>query len=234
MKRVRIVLVIALVFIASCAHKKVVEKAVDQEIKKVDSEEAVVEPIQNEYVEQKPSYISFVPSLLQKTDHSAGGSYKTTQEIIALIPQLEITSYLPLAFHIIFHQEVASIKEKITIIKALQDVSHDTGVNDVLQFFSTVLAENEHYLTEHPLIDLHASLVSEQSSTSSEYFKDHPEVSDVVWSIEELYKTGNNLLQEAVRLNNCAAVHYLLKQGASPRHLDDPRGVVLALEWADK
>ena len=26
----------------------------------------------------------------------------------------------------------------------------------------------------------------------------------------------------------------MLEQGATPRHLDDPRGLVLALEWADK
>ena len=231
MKRVRIVLVIALVFIASCAHKKVVE----QEVKTIESEEVVVTPIQNEsIVEEKPVYITFTPGLLQKTDNSADNPYKNAQEIIKLISQLDITSYLPLVFHIIFHQEIPSIKDKVAIIKALQEASHDTDVNAVLQFFSTVLTENEQYLMGHPLINLHASLVSEPSSTSSEYFKDHPEVSDVVWSIEELYKTGNNLLQEAVRLNNSAAVHYLLSQGASPRHLDDPRGVVLALEWADK
>lgn len=188
--------------------------------------------MQNEYIEQKQSYLPFSSALLQKTND--GTVYKNASEIIGLIPQLNPADYVSLAFHSMFHHEIPTIKDKITIIQALQNASSDAETKSILQFFSQILVENQTYLNEHPLTDLQASLVNEQASTSSEYFKDHPEVSDVVWSIEELYKTGNNLLQEAVRLNNYAAVHFLLKQGASPRHLDDPRGVVLALEWADK
>ena len=227
MKKLRVPLVVMLTFMASCVHKKIIEDK-----KPVIAEEKVAVSLQNEYIEQKQSYLPFSSALLQKTND--GTVYKNASEIIGLIPQLNPADYVSLAFHSMFHHEIPTIKDKITIIQALQNASSDAETKSILQFFSQILVENQTYLNEHPLTDLQASLVNEQASTSSEYFKDHPEVSDVVWSIEELYKTGNNLLQEAVRLNNYAAVHFLLKQGASPRHLDDPRGVVLALEWADK
>ncbi len=184
--------------------------------------------------EKKPILVSFAPAMLYKKDtDSSSAQLKNMQEILDLLPSLKASSYLSLAYHVLL-QETSPLKDKITLYHALKKLSHDQSTNDVLQFFIHVLSENEAYLTEHPLRDLHTSLVNASSLESSDFFKEHPEISDVVWPLEELYKTGNNLLQEAVRLNNYAAVHYLLKKGALPRHLDDPRGAVLALEWADK
>lgn len=203
-----------------------------QNIKK--AEEPTIEPIkEQQQVVVVPKKINFSTALLTKRKADGTLLKKTPQEIVKTVEARLLTAgYLPLAKHLLFDNSY-TIKDKIFVFKELKKLSNEDYINDVLSFFEIVLAENEAYLTENPLKDIENSLVS-RSPDSSEFLKDHPEISSVIWSLEELFGQGNTLLQEAVRLHNRNAVHYLLQQGATPRYLKDPRGPVLALEWADK
>lgn len=219
MKKLRlVVIIIACLSLAGCGPKKLVMQ--QPAPKSAPQEQQIVKG-------------AFSPNLLHKRRSDGVIVSKTSEEVVKTAEQRLLTSgYLPLAKHLLFNTAY-TIKEKVIIYKELQKLCADAYTNEVLSFFERVLSENESYLTEFPLKNLETSLVS-KSPDSSDFLKDHPEISNMIWSIDELFKQGNTLLQEAVRLNNPAAVHYLMKQGATPRFLSDPRGPVLALEWADK
>ena len=190
-------------------------------------------PPKEEQVVQAPKKVSFSPSLLMKKNAEGVSVLKTVKELSKTIEnRLLPAEYLPCAEHLMLKPGI-TIKDKVDVLHGMQKSAPDEYTQDVISFFARVLQENELYLTAHPLTDLDSSLIS-RSPDSFDFLKDHPEISNVIWSLEELYKQGNTLLQEAVRLNNSAAVRYLLALGASARHLNDPRGPVLALEWADK
>lgn len=222
MKIVRVVtLVIFSLYITGCQQK----------IKKI--EEPKPSPTPEQTVAVIPKKILFSPDLLSNKNDDGTVLRKTPEEIVKTVQTSLLTAgYLPLAKHLLLENDYC-IKDKIIVFTELQKLSANDYINDVLSFLVTVLKENETYLTEFPLKDIEQSLVS-RSPDSSEFVKDHPEISSVIWSLEELFNQGNTLLQEAVRLHNRNAVHYLMHQGATPRYLTDPRGPVLALEWADK
>ena len=177
---------------------------------------------------------SFSPGFVMKKRTDGTLVAKAPKELVKSAETYLFSSgYLPLAQYLLLDSVTYSIQDKIVIYKELQTISSDKYTRDVLTFFEQILVTNQDYLFAHPIVDLELSLVS-PSPDSSGFIKDHPEISDAIWSIEDLYKQGNNLLQEAVRLNNTSAVHYLTKQGVTPRYLTDPRGPILALEWADK
>lgn len=227
MKKSRIVILVApLLCLPGCLTQKKIPPIDKPVVAPVTQMETPAAPVQ-------PKKVAFTASLFTKRRVDGTIVPKTTQEIIKTIDmRLLATHYLAAAQHMLLSKQY-SIKDKILVLKEMQKLTSEQSVQEVLAFFENIVTENQEYLTAHPFVDINTSLVS-PSPDSSEFIKDHPEISSVIWTLEELYSQGNTLLQEAVRRNNVATVQYLLAQGATPRYLEDPRGPVLALEWADK
>lgn len=227
MKVLGIVVLFLMIFCAPACVKKVVLPAQPQK------EQVLIKKIDKKQVEQ-PLKKPFSKAFVIKKSSDGSDKPRSIDEIIrAAKNHLEPAGYLPLARHILLDAAHYSIEQKIDLLSALSQLTDEQYTKDVLAFFTQVLAENKSYLAQHPITDFDSSLVS-RAPDSSPFIHEYPAISDSIWSIEELYRQGNNLLQEAVRLNNVAAVNYLLRQGATPRYLSDVRGPLIALEWADK
>ncbi len=125
-----------------------------------------------------------------------------------------------------------TIEEKCAVLEGCKNRLKDSECS-VVDFFVTVLTQHADFLKNHPLTDLNNSLVS-YAPEHAEFLKEDEEMTEMLWPIDEIYASGNNLLQEAILLKNEAAIDYLLTKGADPRHLCDARGTMLALEWVDK
>lgn len=187
------------------------------------AEQSAVKPVKK---------ISFSPDLLHTRLGDGSLIAKSVAQIRGLIPLIDPVSFPDMALSIVMNQQY-DISDKITLLDIIATQQCADNVKTIVSFFTRVLHEHGDYLKDHPITDLDSSLVS-VSPDSPEFLKDHPEISMIICPLEELYKQGNTLLQEAVRHNNYPAVAFLSKKGATPRYLDDPRGPALALEWADR
>lgn len=227
MKVLGIVVLVLMIFCApACVKTPVPHNQPEKQtpiIKKIDKKQ--IEPAAKK---------AFSTAFISKKSADGSRQPRPIDEILLMVKEhLEPASYLTLARHILLDSHHYSINQKIDLFTQLSLLSDQQYTKDVLSFFVQVLSENKTYLERHPIIDLDRSLVS-SAPDSSTFIHEYPAISDSIWSIEELYRQGNNLLQEAVRLNNVSAVNYLLRNGATPRYLSDVRGPLIALEWADK
>lgn len=220
------VALVAMIFFAPACVKKVARQ---------DLPEAPAKKMEKkQIVSDQPTKKPFSSAFVLKKNSDGSVKPRTIDEIASTADKyLEPAGYLSLARHILLDAQHYSIEQKVELYDKLSRMTSEQYIKDVLGFFTQILVDNKDYLTQHPITDLDNSLVSSAPDSSS-FIHDYPAISDSIWSIEELYKQGNNLLQEAVRLNNVAAVNYLLRNGATPRYLSDVRGPLIALEWADK